>query len=153
FIFFVGAKTRDRLPTMLTVDEIVRRIGAANYSEFHNPSRDQLRDFVLELLATLIRKGPVPPEHVDSLPADAVGAPVPNELIELTCGDHGKLDSFPFEPDAFDEFIEQLAMGDLTNKPSEALVRLSKSAARAMQNDARTITVQVVKEIMQEGFQ
>src|SRR5262249_34167819 len=59
-VFMVGARTRDLLPTILVQDEIVRRIGVANYIEFLNPGREDLRTFLLEQFQTSIRKGAVP---------------------------------------------------------------------------------------------
>ncbi len=151
-MFFIGAKTRNQLPTILVLDEIVRRIGVANYTEFQNPSRDELKDFLLELLATLIRKGEVPEPHRLSLPPEAQNSDVPDELRQITGNDQERLACYPFDPEAFSEFIQQVAAGDLSSKPSEVLIRLQKAAQRAMRNDARTIDSRIVEAISAEGF-
>jgi hypothetical protein len=151
-MFFVGAKTRNNLPTIVLMDEIVRRIGVANYVEFQNPSRDEMRDFLLELFATFIRKGEVPEPHGEVMPDEARDSSVPEELVQLTEGDETRLSTYPFEPDAFDEFLAQVTAGDLTNKPSEVLVRLQKAAHRAMRTDKRTIDAKIVDAINAEGF-
>jgi hypothetical protein len=151
-MFFVGAKTRNNLPTIVVQDEIVRRIGVANYVEFQNPSRDQLRDFLLELFATFIRKGAAPEPHRAVLSAAAQDTTVPQELTEITGGDASHLETYPFEPAAFTEFIEQVAAGDLSSKPSEVLIRLQKAAQRAIRVDKRVIDSQIVDAISSEGF-
>jgi hypothetical protein len=151
-ILFVGAKKKNDLPTILVQDEIVRRIGVANYTEFQNPSRDALKDFIGELLSTMIQKGDVPEAHRAALPPEALSGTVPDALQELTGNDPQRLAAYPFEPDALAEFVEQVAAGDLTNKPSEVLVRMQKAAQRAMRNDARTIDSRVVEAISAEGF-
>jgi hypothetical protein len=150
-MFFVGAKTRDRLPTIVVQDEIVRRIGVANYVEFHNPSRDQMRDFLVELFSTFVRKGEVPEAH-RGLMDKTLDSTVPSELLEITQGNAERLKTFPFEPDAFEEFIEQVTAGDLTNKPSEVLIRLQKAAQRAMKKEQRVIDSAIVEQISTEGF-
>jgi hypothetical protein len=151
-IFFIGAKKKNDLPTILVQDEIVRRIGVANYTEFQNQSRDALNAFIGELLATMIQKGDVPEAHRGALAPEALNSAVPDALREITANDPERLASFPFEPDALKEFVEQVGTGDLTNKPSEVLVRLQKAAQRAMRNDARTIDVRVVEAIGADGF-
>lgn len=151
-MMFVGAKTRNQLPTILLSEEITRRVGASNYVEFQNPGREALRDFLLEMLETLIYKGEVPELHRPALAEEALGAGVPEELAEITGGDEERLRCFPFEPDAFDEFVEQLASADLSSKPSEAIDRLNKAAQRAMRHDRRTIDLEIVEAIGQEGF-
>lgn len=151
-IMFIGALTRNALPTILLSDEIMRRVGVANYVEFQNPGRDDIRDFLLELLETLVRKGEVPELHRPAMTEEALDANVPEELVEITGGDADRLRCFPFEPDAFEEFVEQIAAGDMSSKPSEALIRLTKAAQTAMRQDKRTIDYKIVDAIGQEGF-
>ena len=152
FMFFIGAKTRNNLPTLVVQDEVVRRIGVANYVEFQNPGRDELREFLHELFATFIRKGEVPAPHSTVVSKEALDATVPEELLQLTNGDTKRLETYPFEPEAFDEFVEQVAAGDLSSKPSEVLVRLQKAAQKAMRNDVRLIDSRIVDGINAEGF-
>jgi hypothetical protein len=151
-MFFIGALTRNELPNILLQDEIIRRIGVANYTEFQNPSRDNLSEFLIELFATMIRKGEVPAPHSSVLPAEALSAEVPAELVALTENDPHRLSTYPFEPEAFDEFVAQLAGGTRANKPSEALIRLQKICQRAIRDDKRIIDVQLVDAIASEGF-
>lgn len=151
-IMFIGALTRNALPTILLSDEIMRRVGVANYVEFQNPGRDDIRDFLLELLGTLVQKGMVPEVHQPAMSTEALSDEVPEELTEVTCGDKERLLYFPFEPDAFEEFVEQIAAGDMSSKPSEALIRLTKAATNAMRKDKKTIDRQIVDDIGQEGF-
>jgi hypothetical protein len=151
-IMFIGALTRNALPTILLSDEIMRRVGVANYVEFQNPGRDDIRDFLIELLETLVRKGEVPELHRAAMSADALTSEVPDELTTITGGDADRLRYFPFEPEAFDDFVEQIAAGDMSSKPSEALIRLTKAAQTAMRQDKRTIDESIVDAIGQEGF-
>jgi len=151
-MMFIGAKTRNTLPTILLLDEIMRRVGVANYIEFQNPGRDDLRDFLLEMLATKIRKGPISSEYRDAVSAEALDDEIPDELQKITGGDPKRLETFPFEPDAFEDFVEQIAAGDMSSKPSEALIRLKKAAQAAMKQDKRTIDRGIVDAIAQEGF-
>jgi hypothetical protein len=151
-MFFVGAVTRNELPQILVQDEIVRRIGVANYVDFQNPSRDHLSEFLLELFGTFIRKGEVPEIHKKALRAEALDTTIPEELLALTDHDATKLNTYPFTPDAFEEFVGQLAGGARTNKPSEALIRLQKIAQRAIGDDKRVIDNALVDAIASEGF-
>lgn len=151
FLFLIGAKTRNDLPVLFVQDEIIRRIGVTNYVEFTNPNKEILEEFVLELLQTVIRKGDVPEQHRDIVLKDALDATIPAELRSITKGDDERLRTFPFEPDAFIEFIEQTT-GELASKPSEVLIRLQKGAQRAMRFDQRTISKKIVLEITSEGF-
>jgi hypothetical protein len=152
FMFFIGAKTRNNLPTLVVQDEIVRRIGVANYVEFQNPGRDELREFLYELFSTFIRKGDVPEPHRSVLTGESLDSAIPAELAQITGGDARRLETYPFEPEAFEEFVEQVAAGDLSSKPSEVLVRLQKAAQRAMRNGARVIDSKIVDAINSEGF-
>jgi hypothetical protein len=151
-MFFIGAVTRNDLPAILVQDEIVRRIGVANYTEFQNPSRDNLSDFLIELFATLIQKGEVPVPHKAVLPPEAQSITVPDELVSITQGDQHRLERYPFEPAAFDEFVSQLAGGTRANKPSEALIRLQKIAQRAIRDDKKLIDTDLVDAIASEGL-
>lgn len=151
-MFFVGALTRNNLPTLLVQEEVMRRIGVANYVEFQNPSREELRDFLLELFATFVRKGEVPKQHQGVVTDEARDSAVPDELQQMTGGAANRLETYPFEPDAFDEFIEQVATGHMSSKPSEVLIRLLKAAQRAMRKDQRTIDRAIVNEVNSEGL-
>jgi hypothetical protein len=149
-LFFVGALTRNQLPQILLYDEIRRRIGVANYVEFQNPSREELSEFLGELFSTCIRKGEAPIEHRDVLsPEDSA---VPRDLLELTGNDAEQLRTYPFAPDAFQEFVEQISIGDSTQKPSEVLLRVQKIAQRAMRTNKLMIDVKMVEQLASEVF-
>jgi hypothetical protein len=152
FMFFIGANTRNDLPTLLVQEEVMRRIGIANYVEFQLPGRDDLREFLIELLGTFIRKGEAPAPHQVLLSDEAKDISIPPELLELTGSDPQRLETYPFEPDAFDEFIEQLTASDKSSKPSEALIRLQKAAQRAMRTNVRLIDSKMVAAIGAEGI-
>ena len=109
-----------------------RRIGVANYIEFLNPGRDDLRAFLIEQFQTSIRKGAVPDTQRKAVEADALDEAVPDELCSVTEGEERALQTYPFESDAFDEFVSQIASGEMANKPSEAQIRVQKAAQRAM---------------------
>jgi len=151
-LFLIGAKSRNDLPNIFVTDEIVRRIGVSNYIEFTNPSHDELQAFILELLQTFIKKGEVPVPHREVVEPGALDAAIPEELTQITGGDASRLRVFPFDPDAFEEFVEQVTRGELASKPSEVLLRLQKAAQRAMRHDRRTISSKIVNEISSEGF-
>ena len=151
-LFFVGALTRNDLPVVLMLDEIKRRIGIVNYVEFENPSGDQIKDFLFELFATSIQKGPVPEEQRVALGDAAGDDSVPEELKHLTDGDPLALKTYPFEPTAFEEFVEQVSTGEASSKPSEVLKRVQKIAQRAMRADARLINVKLVEALAAEGM-
>jgi len=151
-VFLIGAKTRDELPTLFVLDEIVRRIGVTNYIEFTNPGSEDIEEFLVELLQTSIRKGDVPEPHRTALSPGALDSSLPEELRRIVDDDPEKLRCFPFEPDAFSEFVQQLSGGELSNKPSEVLIRLQKAAQRAMRNNKPTISSKIVDEINSEGF-
>ncbi|MCL4688941.1 MAG: hypothetical protein KJ007_10240 [Burkholderiales bacterium] len=152
FVFLIGAKTKNELPVLFVQDEIVRRIGSTNYTEIFNPGKEALKDFVLELLATCIRKGEPPVTQRDYLPEAAKDAAVPDALKEITGGDSAALETYPFEPDALDAFVDQLTTGTFGNKPSEVLIRVQKNARRAMLEGARTISLKLVEKSNTEGF-
>jgi hypothetical protein len=151
-IFMIGAKTRDDLPVIFVQPEIMRRIGVANYLEFMNPGRDDLRSFLLEQFQTSIRKGPVPPSQTTSMEPEALDGAVPSELVELTRHEQACLETYPFEPDAFEAFVSQIAEGEMSNKPSEAQKRLQKAAQRAMRLKTHAITAGMVAELTPETF-
>lgn len=151
-IFFVGAKTRDELPNMLVWDEVSGRIGMNNFRDLHNPGREQLKDWTVELLQTLVRKGEVPEGLKDCLPDEALDSTVPDDLKSLVDGDEDHLEAFPFTPDALDHLVEQCMNEALANKPREILKRIQKSAARAMMEDERTIDASTLDDIKGEGF-
>ena len=151
-VFLILAKTRDALPVIFLQDEIVRRIGVANYIEFTNPSADGIEEFLGELLQTVIRKGEVPAPHQTAVDPSALENTIPQELRDIVDDDPERLKSFPFEPDAFANFVQQVSGGELTSKPSEVLIRLQKAAQRTMRNNKRTISSKIVDEINSEGF-
>lgn len=151
-VFMIGAKTRDELPVIFVQPEIMRRVGVANYLEFMNPGRDDLRAFLLEQLQTTIRKGPIPDTQKDSVEPEALDATVPSELRSLTQGDPTQLETYPFEPDAFEAFVSQIAEGEMSNKPSEAQKRLQKVAQRAMRLNKKTIASAMVAELSPDSF-
>lgn len=151
-VFFIGANSRNNLPALLLNDEIQRRIGVSNYFEFLSASRDQLRTFVDELLRTAIRKGPVPEPQKDVVSPTALDEAVPAGLIEIVGDDPAKLAAYPFDPDAYDEFVDQVVGGPYASKPSEVLIRLQKAAQRAIRLDKQTIDLDIVEAIGTEGF-
>jgi len=151
-IFMVGAKTRDFLPTIFVQDEIVRRIGVANYIEFLNPGKEDLRTFLLEQFQTTIHKGAVAETQKEVVEAGALDATVPEELRSIIEDDPRRLETYPFEPDAFDAFVSQIASGEMANKPSEAQIRVQKAAQKVMRLDKRTITSEVVDDLATETF-
>lgn len=152
FIFLIGAKTKNELPIFFVQDEIVRRIGSTNYKEIFNPGREQLREFVCELLSTCIRKGEVPEAQREFLSREALDASVPDELKTITGGSADRLESYPFELDALDSFIEQLATDSMASKPSELLIRVQKCARKAMLEDKRMISRKMVEQSSNEGI-
>ena len=151
-MFFVGAKSRNNLPTLLLQDEIIRRVGAANYIEFQNPSREQIREFLCELLSTAIQKGPVPEEHAPYLSGDALDRNVPEGLAKLTGGDPTKLGCFPFDADAFEEFVTQMSVSEYGSRPSAVLGQLQSGAQRTIRDGKRTIDMKIIEEIVAGGF-
>jgi hypothetical protein len=151
-MFFVGAVSRNNLPTLLLQEEIMRRIGVVNYVEFLNPSRDELRAFLMELFSTCIRKGEVPEPHRSVAPPETLDATIPEALAAITGAEADRLEAFPFEKEALDEFVGELAAAQSANKPSEVLKRLLKAAQRAIRSDRRTIDRQIVAEIGGEGL-
>jgi hypothetical protein len=150
-MFFVGAVSRNNLPTLLLQEEIMRRIGTVNYVDYLPPSRDQMRAFLVELFGTCIRKGEVPEPHRAVASTELSDASIPDQLRGITGGDATRLETFPFEPQAFDEFLEELGVAQSANKPSEVLKRLLKAAQRAIRKDRRTIDRDIVREINSEG--
>ena len=151
-VFLIGAKRRDDLPTIFVLDEIVRRIGVANYIDFTNPGAEDIEEFLGELLQTAISKGEVPEAMRDAVAREALTADVPEKLRQIVENDPERLRTFPFEPDAFTEFVKQVSGGEMSSKPSEVLIRVQKAAQRAMRNDKRTISSKLVDEINSEGF-
>jgi hypothetical protein len=151
-MFFVGAVSRNNLPTLLLQEEIMRRIGVINYIEFLNPSRDDLRAFLMELFSTCIKKGEVPEPHKKIASEALLDSAIPQELQEIVGNDPDRLQAFPFEPDALEEFVEDVAGAGSANKPSEVLKRLLKATQRAIRQNQRTINRGIVSEINSEGI-
>jgi hypothetical protein len=136
---------------LLQQEEIMRRIGTVNYIEYLTPSRDQLRAFLKELLSTCIRKGEIPEPHQLVAPAEVRDSTIPEELTAITNRDPDRFDAFPFDPDALNQFVEDMAATGSANKPSEVLKRLLKAAQLAIRKDRRTIDLSIVKQISAEG--
>ena len=157
FIFLVGGKTRDELPVLLTQPEILGRIGSSNYKDITNPGYDELKAWILELLHTYFRKGPIPAALRDSV-EDAVGeeavadTEIPPELIELVGGDAEALAAYPFSPEALHVFVTQCVTEELANRPREVLKRMRKAAAKAVIRGQRQIDEEIVNEIQEGGF-
>lgn len=151
-LFMIGAKTRDALPVLFVQDEIIRRIGVSNYFEFLNPGKEDLREFLLEQFQTSIRKGEVPEVHREVMAPEALDVAVPPELLEITDGDPQRLATFPFAPDAFEQFVTQIASGDMANKPSEAQKRVQKAAQRAIRLNRRVIDQSIVEQLETDAF-
>lgn len=151
-IFFIGANTRNNLPALLLHDEIQRRIGFSNYIELMNGSRDELKDFVVEVLSTTIQKGEVPESQRGVVEPEALATDVPEELRAIVGDDPKRLASYPFEPEALVEFMEQVTADSNASKPSEMLMRLQRAAQRAMKEDKRTIDLSIVENITNEAL-
>lgn len=151
-VFHIGAKTKNELPVLFTMPEIMRRIGLPNYVELKNPGHEDLADFVNELLQTMIRKGEVPEEHRAVMDKGALSTEVPAELLEIVANDPERLKSYPFEPDALLGFVDDLSATGYASKPSEVLVRLQKYAQRAIRYNSKFITESIVREVNTEGF-
>jgi hypothetical protein len=153
-IFFIGSKSRDDLPAMFLQDEVMTRIGVSNYVEFYNQGREDLRDFLKELFQTIIRKGEVP-EPLRPVLEDQMGsvadASVPEELLSIVESNGGSLQAYPFTDEALDQFIEDCATSDLSNKPREVLIRIQKAAGRAMRINNRLIDKSILEEIQRDG--
>jgi hypothetical protein len=151
-LFIIGAKTRDRLPALFAQEEIIRRIGMANFVELLNPGPDAIRSFILEQFQSSIRKGPLPEVQRDVVEPGALDESVPSGLLEIIDNDPLRLESYPFEPAALDHFVQQLATGEMTNKPSEAQLRIQRAALRTMRLNRRTIDIETIDAIVEEAF-
>lgn len=151
-MFFVGAMSRNNLPTLLLQEEIMRRIGTVNYVEYLPSSRDQLKSFLIELFGTCVRKGQIPQPHREVASQEILESPIPEDLGRITGNDHARLEAYPFEPDALDAFVEELTVAQSANKPSETLKRLLKAAQRAIRKNRHTVDRSIVAEISSEGL-
>lgn len=154
-IFFIGSKSRDDLPAMFLQDEVMTRIGVSNYVEFYNQGREDLRDFLGELFRTIIRKGSPPPDLKPVLEkrlSSPVDENVPAKLASLAETDGESLETYPFTAEAFDQFIEECATSDLSNKPREVLILVQKAASRAMRKERDLIDSATLEEITREGI-
>jgi hypothetical protein len=150
-IFFIGGNTKNDIPILLLQPEIQRRILVANYVEFLSPGREEIGTFVAELLATVVHKGAVPKSQLDAVLPSARDTTIPADLQTITNGDADRLAAYPFEPDALQEFIDSVASGHGTNKPSEILGRLQRASLRAMRLDKRTIDSAMVLATQEGG--
>ncbi|MFL5352680.1 hypothetical protein [Archangium sp.] len=150
YVFYVGANSRDDLPELFLWDEIRTRIGAQNYRDLLNPGPDELRNWVKELFHTLIRKGPVPLPHRKALAPGALDETVPSELKALTTGNPAALESYPFTPEALDEFINQCMSETLANRPREVLKRIQSAAKRTMRHDKPQIDTDILAELQSD---
>ena len=155
-IFFIGSKSRDDMPVMFMQHEVMTRIGTSNYVELYNQGRDDLRDFLSELFQTVIRKGPIPevmkPILSEVFGEKALDDTVPDDLKTILDENGESLDSYPLTNEAFEQFIENCAMSDLSNKPREVLKLLQKAASRAMRKDSRLIDSSILEEILRDGI-
>jgi len=154
-IFFIGAKSRDELPAMFLMDEVMTRIGVSNYVEFYNQGRDDLRDFLEDMFQTAIRKGPAPEEMKTILGTELgykIDDEIPEELSSLLsqCGE--PLETYPFSREAFERFIQDCSASDLSNKPREVLILVQKAASRAMRKNSRVIDNGILDEISKDGI-
>jgi hypothetical protein len=154
-IFFIGSKSRDDLPAMFLVDEVMTRIGVSNYVEFYNQGREDLRDFLGELFQTMIKKGEVPealrPVLIERLVCQPDNS-VPEELLSIIA-EHGEsLETYPLTREAFERLIEVCATSTLSNKPREVLKLVQKSVSRAMRKGDRVIGNPILEEILKEGY-
>lgn len=152
-VFFVGAKSQDLIPDILLLDEVRTRIGVINYVEFWNPDREALMNFLIELSATLIRKGPVPAEHREALfdLKSDLSETVPKPLQDIVTKAEERLDTYPFTKDALNEFVESCSQAELSNKPREVLMRLQRAAAKAIRKNEHLIDSSTVEEIIKES--
>jgi hypothetical protein len=152
FVIFIGAKRREAWPAMMVEDEIGRRIGWTNYVDIKNHGREELRQWLEEMLQTFFRKGAVPPPLVDAVTATAGAAAVndtavPTELINLIGNDPAALAAYPFTPAAMDAFIDQCVSEDLANRPSEVLKRVRKATARIVRTGASLVDADIIDQI------
>jgi len=150
-IFFIGGNTKNDIPILLLQPEIRRRILESNYVEFLSPSRDEIRIFVAELLATIVRKGAVPESQREGMSPEALDTTIPEELKTTTGGDPERMNAYPFEPEALEEFLESVASGAGSNKPSEILGRLDRASKRALRLGQRTINLETVTATQEGG--
>lgn len=150
-IFFIGGNTRNDIPILLLQPEIQRRILVANYIEFLSPGREEIGVFVAELLATIIRKGEVPKSQADAVLPAALDTTIPEGLAAITGGDAERLAAYPFDQDALKEFVENVATGAGSNKPSEILGRLQRASLRAMRLEKQTIDSATVAATQEGG--
>lgn len=150
-VFFVGGKTRDDLPDMLTWDEVSTRIGTSNFRDMLNPGPDDREQWVVELFQTLIKKGPVPEPLLDALSEEDQDATVPAELMAIVAGDTSALRSYPFTPEALEQFISDTEEDQL-NKPRAMLKLIQAAAGRAIKLNKRTIDTAILSAVRGEGF-
>ena len=151
-IFFVGAKTRDDIPVMLTWDEVATRIGVTNYFDLSNPGYDSLMAWTTELLQTFVQKGPLPPAMVEALPHLAGDDSVASGIASVTAGDEGALAAYPFTAEALEILVDRCASDDLANKPREVLKRIQRAATRAARLDQELITKEVLEATTGDGI-
>jgi hypothetical protein len=155
YVFFIGSKSRDDLPAMFLQDEVMTRIGVSNYVEFYNQGREDLRDFLNELFQTIIQKGSVP-DPLNQVLAKQTGkvpdTEIDSELSKLVAESGEPLETYPFTREAFEQFIEECATNDLSNKPREVLIRVQKAAGRAMRKDSKFISNAILEEISRDGI-
>lgn len=153
-IFFIGAKSRDDIPAMFAVDEVMTRIGVSNYVEFYNQGREDLRNFLQELFQTIIKKGDIPDPLKGVLEAQMgtkFDSTIPEELRSILDSSGSSLESYPFSDEALGQFIEDCSMSELSNKPREVLIRVQKAAGRAMRMNKRLIDQRILEEISRDG--
>jgi hypothetical protein len=150
-VFFVGGKTRDDVPDMLTWDEVSTRIGNANYRDMIDPGAEARENWVIELFATLVRKGPLPPVIRDMIKDDRDEDAIPEGLRAIVGDDERKLRAYPFTPEALTAFIEETE-SELANKPREMLKRIQRGAGRALMMNLSVIDVDALEATRGEGY-
>src|SRR5262249_54788803 len=116
YVFFVGALGDDDLPELFVWDEIRTRIGKQNYRLLGDLGLERLRQWTKELFATLVRKGPAPEPHQHALSAAALDSSIPTELQAL-CATATDLEAYPFTPTALEDFTQDCAGGNFTDRP------------------------------------
>jgi hypothetical protein len=149
FVFYASAKTLDLLPNQLTWDEIHSRIGTQHYRELMSPGPDDLRQWIVELFQTVVRKGPVPPANVPAF-QQPIDDTIPAELQKLVGSDSSALEAYPFTPAALSRFITDCVTQDLANRPREVLKRIQSAAKRANRLDQPTIDEAILDSIVTE---
>ncbi len=150
-VFFVGGKTFEDIPDLLTWDEVRTRIGAANYRDILNPGPDDRRQWLEEVFEVLCQKGKLSPPLSSLVSRHAADQDLPAGLQALVGSDPDALRSYPFTPEALDAFIAETDT-DQGNKPRYMLKRLQHAAGRALTLGKNIIDRDVLDATRGEGF-